>query len=90
MGFLRCAVCSPAGQPSLSAGFSRVVPFDQTARSFRMICAARSHMMTQGAIVLPAVQLPGGKPLLHPADMASRPIKAAAFRAHPQWTAGGP
>jgi hypothetical protein len=29
--------------------------FDQTARSFRMISAARSPMMTQGAIVLPVV-----------------------------------
>ena len=28
---------------------------DQTARSFRMISAARSPMMTQGAIVLPVV-----------------------------------
>jgi hypothetical protein len=34
--------------------------------------------------------LPGSKPLLHPADMASWPIKAAAFEAHPQLTAGGP
>ena len=34
--------------------------------------------------------LPGSKPLLHSADMASRPIKASAFGAHPQWTAAGP
>jgi hypothetical protein len=34
--------------------------------------------------------LPGGKPLLHSTNMAAWPIKTAAFRAHPQWTAGGP
>jgi hypothetical protein len=33
---------------------------------------------------------PGSKPLLHSADMASRPVEAAAFGADPQWTAGGP
>jgi hypothetical protein len=34
--------------------------------------------------------LPGGKPLPHPADMASRPTKPAAFGAHLQRTTGTP
>jgi hypothetical protein len=33
--------------------------------------------------------LPGSKTLLHSANMAFRPIEAAAFGAQPQWTAGG-
>ena len=39
------------------AGEPNAVPLalDQTARSFRMISAARSPMMTQGAMVLPVV-----------------------------------
>jgi hypothetical protein len=52
----------------------------------RSPAAAKPTLLTGWGHLL----LPGSKPLLHPADMASRPIKAAAFGAHPQWTAGGP
>ena len=31
---------------------------------------------------------PGTMPLLHSADMASRPVEAAPFGVDPQWTAG--
>ena len=70
-----------APEPSLDELVGRMSPAD-----LLLIEGFKRHPHPKIEVYRPSL----GKPLLHPADMATRPIKAAAFRAHPQWTASGP